>query len=323
MNPTFELTIQRCLEFDVFPVVAELNIPGNALPQRAEGRLTLSAVDMEELAAKTRAADYGTFLGSALWSGEILRAFDRAVSQVGGRMNVLLSIEAPELRALHWEWLCIPIDGGFRPIAQDQRFPYCLFQPSQVDRRFPPFGRRDLRMLTVVASPRGLEKYNLEPFDEARALQTVTGALGDKVSYDVLGVREDLPRRAGPPSLSQLCEQLTKKRYTLLHIIAHGRFNREGETILYLGNESGEVQAVPAKEFLARLGQLASLPHFVFLAVCESAKPEAEAALDSKVAARAPGRGQSRRRSRDAEALDQRSRGVGRPDPALGARCAR
>lgn len=279
MNPTFELTIQRCLEFDVFPVVVELTVAGQALPLRSEGRLTLSAVDLEELGTKTRAADYGAFLGGALFTGEVLRAFDRAVAQVGGRMNVLLSIEAPELRALHWEWLCIPIDGTFRPIAQDQRFPFCLFQPSQVDRRFPPFGRRDLRMLVVVASPSGLEKYNLEPFDEARALDTVVRALGDKVSYDVLADQEELPRRLGPPSLGQLCERLTAKRYTLLHIIAHGRFSREGETIVYLSNESGEVQAVPAKELLARLSQLATLPHFTFLAVCESAKPEAEAAL--------------------------------------------
>lgn len=279
MNPTFELTIQRCLEFDVFPVVVELTLPGQALPLRSEGRLTLSAVDIEELAAKTRASDYGAALGSALFCGEILRAFDRAVAQVGGRMNVLLSIEAPELRALHWEWLSIPVDGTFRPIAQDQRFPYCLFQPSQVDRRFPPLGRRDLRMLAVVASPAGLEKYNLEPFDEVRALETVTGALSDKVSYDVLADREDLPRRLGPPSLAQLCERLTARRYPLLHIIAHGRFNREGETVLYLSSEAGEVQAVPAKELLARLAQLGTLPHFVFLAVCESAKPEAEAAL--------------------------------------------
>ena len=279
MNPTFELTIQRCLEFDVFPVVVELTMAGQALPLRSEGRLTLSAVDLEELAAKTRATDYGAFLGGALFNGEILRAFDRAVAQVGGRMTVLLSIEAPELRTLHWEWLCVPIDGTYRPIAQDQRFPYCLFQPSQVDRRFPPFGRRDLRMLAVVASPSGLEKYNLEPFDETRALETVVGALGDQVSYDVLADREDLPRRLGPPSLAQLCERLTAKRYTLLHIIAHGRYNREGETIVYLSNDAGEVHAVPAKELLSRLAQLATLPHFVFLAVCESAKPEAEAAL--------------------------------------------
>lgn len=279
MTPTFEITIQRCLEFDVFPVVAELSTPGDALPQRTEGRITLSAADLEELGTKVRPLDYGKYIGGLLFHGEILRAFDRAATRADSRMNVLLAIEAPELRALHWEWLCVPIDGAMRPIAQEQRFPFCLFQPSQVDRRFPPFGHRDLRMLVVVASPRGLEKYSLDPFDEARALQSVSEAVSGKISYDVLSCSEDLPKRTGPATLPKLCERLTEKRYTLLHIIAHGRYGRDGETILYLGNEQGDVQAVPAKELLTRLGQLGALPHFVFLAVCESARPEAEAAM--------------------------------------------
>lgn len=279
MTPTFEITIQRCLEFDVFPVVAELSTPGEALPQRTEGRITLSAADLEELGTKVRPLDYGKYIGGLLFQGEILRAFDRAATRADSRMNVLLAIEAPELRALHWEWLCVPIDGAMRPIAQEQRFPFCLFQPSQVDRRFPPFGRRDLRMLVVVASPRGLEKYSLDPFDEARALESVSEAVSGKISYDVLSCSEELPKRTGPASLPKLCERLTEKRYTLLHIIAHGRYGRDGETILYLGNEQGDVQAIPAKELLTRLGQLGALPHFVFLAVCESARPEAEAAL--------------------------------------------
>lgn len=279
MTPTFEITIQRCLEFDVFPVVAEFSKPGESLPQRTEGRLTLSAADVEELGTKTKAADYGRFIGELLFQGEVLRAFDRAVSGSSGRTNVLLAIEAPELRTLHWEWLCVPIDGTFRPIAQDQRFPFCLFQPSQVDRRFPPFGRRDLRMLIVCASPRGLEKYNLDPFDENRALESVAGAISGSISYDVLSCQEDLSKRVGAASLHKICERLTEKRYTLLHIIAHGRYARDGETVLYLGTDQGDVQPVPAKEFLARLAQLGTLPHFVFLAVCESARPEAEAAL--------------------------------------------
>lgn len=279
MIATFEITVQRCLEFDVFPVVVEFLQKGQTLPVRTEARLTLSAADIEELASQTKATDYGTQLGRALFSGEILRAFDRATAQANGRLHVLLSIEAPELRSLHWEWLCIPAGETFRPIAQDQRFPFCIFQASQVDRHFLPFGRRDLRMLIVDASPNGLEKYNLEPFDEARALETVTKVLGDKVPYEVLSVREDLPGRVGPPTLGQICERLTTRRFTLLHIIAHGRFNREGETLLYLANESGDVHAIPAKEVLARLAQVVTLPHFIFLAVCESAKPEAEAAL--------------------------------------------
>ncbi len=283
MKPTFEITICRRLEPDLYPVVAELNLGGAGdvpeLPLRSEGRLRLSATDIEDLGAKTSPADYGTLLCKALFTGEILRAFDRAAADSGGSMRVLLSVEPLELRSLHWEWLCIPMDQGFRFIAQDQRFPYCLVQPSLTDRRFPALGRRDLRMLVVVASPSGLESYKLDPFDEARALQTVSETLRDEIPWDVLASSDQIPGRMDAPSLSALCEHLTKKRYTLLHIIAHGRLNRAGETILYLSNGSGGVATVSASEMIGRLAELAALPHFIFLAVCESARPEAEAVL--------------------------------------------
>ena len=162
----------------------------------------------------------------------------------------------------------------------NQRVPFSLYLPSVTDRRFPPIGRRDLRALVVVANPQGLEEYRLMPFDASAAVTGVRAALGE-IPCDVLTVGE---RAVGPPTLDALCERITDKQYTLLHIVGHGRYipGPEGETILYLATAENKVDPVPAASLLTRFGQLRGargLPHFAFLSTCESAVPEAEGAL--------------------------------------------
>ncbi len=158
--------------------------------------------------------------------------------------------------------------------------PFSLYLPSTTDRRFPPIGRADLRMLIVVASPGGLSDYRLTAFDEARAVQTVRVALGGRIPCSVLG---SVPGAVGPPTLDALCQRLTAERYTLLHVVCHGAFlPGTGETVLYLSDAAGQVAHVKASDIVERLrllGGARGLPHLTFLGSCESAAPEAEGSL--------------------------------------------
>ena len=87
----------------------------------------------------------------------------------------------------------------------------------------------------------------------------------------------------GPPTLDALCERITAEPYTLLHVVCHGQFRREtGETVLYWDTADQRVDPVAGTRLLERLGRLQGargLPHFAFLATCESARAEAEGAL--------------------------------------------
>src|SRR5262245_8019556 len=272
---TFEITIQRKAG-DAWPVVVEQSTSGVFLPVRDEGTLRL---DLTELASQTTPKEYGLVLGRALFHDEVRDAFVQALTKSEDYLRVLLFVEADDLKTLRWERLCAPLDRGWDFLALTQRVPFCLYLPSLTDRRFPPIGRRDLRALVLVASPDGLERYRLQPFDVMAAVASVRTALGD-IPCDVLARSEGT---VGPPTLDALCERITAEHYTLLHVVCHGQFMREsGETVLYWDTADHRVDPVAGTRLLERLGRLQGArgpPHFAFLATCETARAEAEGAL--------------------------------------------
>ena len=272
---TFEITIER-KSGSVWPVVVEYRDSGSFLPIRAEGSLEL---DESELATE-RPETYGALLGKALFRETVRDAFQQARRQSEDALHVLLCIEDPLAKTFRWERLCAPLDGGrLLPLALDQRVPFSLYLPSITDRRFPPLSRRDLRALIVAANPSDLKTWKLEPFDAATAVRSVREALGP-IPSNVLGPVEN---SLGPPTLDAICNALTAERYTLLHVVCHGRSGKaDVDPVLYLAGPDGTVDKVPATRLLDRLGKLGGskgLPHFAFLSSCESADPSAEGAL--------------------------------------------
>jgi hypothetical protein len=277
---TLEIIVQRKTESG-WPVVVEESSPDSLSPLRHETSLTLTPDDLTALLLRLRdsqidPAGYGAELGRFLLQGDVRAAFDRARASSPNGMRVLLTIEADDLRPWHWERLCVPDNGHWDLIGLEQRLPFSLYLPSVTDRRFPPISRRDLRALLVVASPEGLDQYRLASFDAVDTVAAVRDALGT-IPCDVLGSVE---HAVGPPTLDALIERLTATPYSLLHVVAHGRFlARDGDTHLYLADAAGQVERVSGTRLLARLGRLNRLPHLTFLASCESARPEAEAGL--------------------------------------------
>jgi WD40 repeat protein/energy-coupling factor transporter ATP-binding protein EcfA2 len=273
---SFEITVQRKLGA-FWPVVVEQGASGVFLPVRHEGNLQL---DLVELTSQSTPREYGDLLGKALFRDEVRDAFIQALARSDDRVHVLLFIEDTDLRTLRWERLCAPLDGRWDFLGLNQRVPFSLYLPSVTDQRFPSIGRRDLRALILIASPDDPEnKYRLAPFDAAATVAGVRAALGE-IQADVLAAVEGA---AGPPTLDALCERITAERYTLLHIVCHGSYKPDiGETILYLAKADRTVDPVPGTRLLERLGRLRGargLPHFAFLSACESAVPEASAAL--------------------------------------------
>jgi WD40 repeat protein len=281
-----EITLQYARN-GTWPVVAEHRRRGG-LPARAEGQLLPTAGISDRDAFETALIQlqdqhraYGTLLGQALFRGAIrdrFRAARGAASSDG--LRILLVVEAPDLRPLRWERLCAPSGPeGWDFLALDQTTPYSRYLPSLSDRHFPTIGRRDLRALVVLADPPAGNAYRLAPFDAAGTAKAVAGALG-AIPHDLLG---PVPGAVGPASLDTLAECITAGGYTLLHLVAHGAVRaRDGETLLYLLDDAGQVAPVTATELIRRLARIKAnrgLPHLAFLATCKGAKPEAETAL--------------------------------------------
>ncbi len=264
-----------------WPLVVERSRRGILLPIRHESTFHLTSDDFNQLYSLLgQPREYGTHLGKALFQGEIHDAFVRACGESPDGLRVLLFIEADDtkLRTLRWERLCVPIDGQWELLVLAHSLPFSLYIPSGIDRRFPPIGKRDLRALIIAASPENLGEYSLDAFDVKASVAGVREALGE-IPSDVLAPLADA---LGPPTLDELCHQLTdhSKQYTLLHIIGHGRL-KDGDTALYWANAANQVEVVIGQHLIQRLRSQESrgLPHFAFLATCESASSEAASAL--------------------------------------------
>ncbi|MCX4241079.1 nSTAND1 domain-containing NTPase [Paraliomyxa miuraensis] len=271
----FVLVIQSTTVDDEYRIVGEWSRPGEPSVRRELG-LPLQPRELEGVLGSL---DYGTMLGKRVLAGGVGELFAQARADAS-ELRVLLAVEAKTLQSLRWERLACPLDGnqwGF--LGQNQRTPFSLYLPSACDRRFLPFGRRDLRALVVVASPEPGNRYRVDPFDEKDAIDTALTGLGEIPSL-VLG--KD-PRAVGPPTVAEICKRLTAERFTILHIVCHGAYSaRSGETAVFLQRDDGTTGAVEATDLIERLRELGAahgLPHLAFLGVCDSAKPEAEASL--------------------------------------------
>jgi hypothetical protein len=273
---TFEITLKRKSE-NAWPVTVRHEPGGSSLALWSAGSFALELAQLNAAPAGNR--QYGLLLGKALFREDIQDAFVRAAAEAKSRdesLRVFLNVEAEDLRTLHWEQLCARFDRGWDYLLLNQGTPFSLYLPSQIERRFAPIGRRDLRLLLLVAGTEDLDAgYGLAPFDTAATVASIRLALGE-IPCTVLASVEGAD---GKPTLDELCEHITSLQPTLLHIVCHGRVIRDGgETALYLPKDSTG-KPVTGTELIDRLGRLDRLPHFTFLSTCESASPGAENGL--------------------------------------------
>lgn len=284
-HPTFLINVLRG-RGGRWPVVVEYGTPETMLPVQIESQLQLSGNDLDALIAEPDPHIYGVQLGKALFREPVKSTFQAAVQSASATLNVLLRIEARELSNLHWQRLCAPLgpSGAEWTFLQlNRRTPFSLYMPSATDRRFPPINRQDLRALVVVANPDGLVRHGLNPFDDQAVAAALQRALG-QIPHDLLA---NTAGAIGRPTLQEFSAQVIAQRYTMVHVVCHGRhFTTPGatepETFLYLTDAENQVDRVSATRLLRQLSDLDSpwgLPHFAFLAACETALPEAEMAL--------------------------------------------
>src|SRR5262249_35277762 len=149
---------------------------------------------------------------------------------VGEPMRVWLVVEDPKLQLHRWERLCAPFNGAWDHLALRQEVPFSLYLPSLTDKRFPSIGRRDLRALLLVSSPKPDEGARLPPFDVVTTVENLRAAIGPDIPLDVLAAVDGA---VGPPTLDALAERVTASRYTLLHLVCHGEFDHD-QSFLYL-----------------------------------------------------------------------------------------
>jgi hypothetical protein len=279
-----------------YPVEAELD-DGS----RFEGgqlRLDRQALLASELDSKA----YGQLLFNALFAGDMLQAYHRAVARADalteGRLRVQLWVddEAVELHALPWERLYHLSRGHPVPITTSTQTPFSRYTSLETPEP-PPVTERPIKMLAVISNPLNLPG-GLAPANIEVEIENLRRGLGDlrknnKIQATIMpgrtGLLPELRSRLetegyqiaeGNTTLDNLLRHMPGQH--IFHFIGHGAFRRQtehgpGQAVLYLEKEDGAWQVAKDDDIVARLAALGDLPHLVFLVACESAVREAQA----------------------------------------------
>lgn len=238
---------------------------------------------------------YGETLFYALFDGPIRRAYDRALGRAGDsvlRIQLWIDQKAASLHALNWERLHHVSQELAGPLATSAKTPFSRYF-SLEQAHVAPISERPARIVVVLSNPTGLkEDYGLQPLDVEQEIVTLVKALGNASRADQLRVtlmpgRTKLPESART-EVEKLDWQIADGNATLdnvlrtldadggahaLHVVAHGAFrSSDGTAVLFLEDEEGAVKITPDWDIVKRLRDVASPPHLVFLASCESAE---------------------------------------------------
>lgn len=229
--------------------------------------VTLDQNQLGSLEADANA--YGLALGQALFApaacGDAYQEILAVIRGRGDGLRVRLSVDPPELQAIHWERIYHPYDGEWRPLGSTGVTPFSRTVPVRQWDRPLPITRRPLRMLAVIASPPASNPFGLDPITPAE--RSALHALFDRIEdINAVYLESSTDRR---PTLDELRRALAEG-YDLVHFLCHGA-QTPGGTVLYLEGDDDDVAAVTAPRIVSAVKALAAPPVFCLLAACESA----------------------------------------------------
>jgi outer membrane protein assembly factor BamB len=210
-------------------------------------------------AAEQPVREVGQQLFQALFTGPVYgmyRASLGVAQQRGGRLRVVLRLTAPELAALPWETLFDPETGMYlcrhEPLVRHVPAPYTT---DPVDVRAP------LRILGLVASPRGLP-----PLDVEAEKDHLAEALAEPVAQglvEVVWVPE--------ATWEAVHARLLAGEWHVLHFVGHGDYDTQtDEGVLALVGADGRADLVDASRLADLLGEAQPTPQLVVLNSCSS-----------------------------------------------------
>lgn len=240
------------LELDVAQVLGKRDL--------LEATLLASAVSRRSVPATEQPVrEVGQQLFEALFTGPVYGTYRASLGmaqQQGRRLRVVLRLTAPELAALPWEMLFDPETQAYlcrqEPLVRHVPAPYTA-DPVEV--------RPPLRILGLVASPRGLPSLDVEAEKEHLA-----EALAEPLAEGLVEVVW-----APEASWSGVHAQLLAGEWHVLHFVGHGDYDtRTDEGVLALVGADGRPDLINADRLADLLGEAQPTPQLVVLNSCSS-----------------------------------------------------
>jgi hypothetical protein len=278
-----------------YPVEAEID-DGSRFD---DGQLRLSLQDL--LQYETDPEAYGLALFQALFTGEMLRAYERATAiaetESNGSLRVRLWVDedAVELHAVPWERMYHIHKGTPVPLGASALTPFSRYTSLETSEP-EPITEEPLRMLLAVSNPENLPG-NLASVDVANEVENIFNSLNGLIRKKALVIsimpgvsglpatlRQEMTKMGvkivdGPVNLFTISPHLINTH--IFHFIGHGGYRRksgrDGQVAIYLEKPDGSFQASVDDEVVSMFTALGKPPHCVFLQSCETARREVDA----------------------------------------------
>ena len=202
--------------------------------------------------------EVGELLFNALFAGDanvIYRTGLSVAQDRGQRLRIVLRLTSPELAALPWELLYDPRTRSYLCMREP-----LIRQVPAAAGALPPV-TPPLRILGLVASPRGLE-----PLDVETERANLTQALTEPMAAGLIELTwvEDA-------SWTSIHAALLNGQWDVLHFIGHGDYDVEtDEGVIALVGPTGFRDEVPASRLCDLLNQAQPTPRLVVLNSCAS-----------------------------------------------------
>ncbi|GAA2030277.1 hypothetical protein GCM10009819_12410 [Agromyces tropicus] len=226
-----------------------------------EASVLSSAVPSRRVLPATEAAlrDVGRTLFEATFQGEVgaaYRASAAVAAEREGRLQLVLRLTSAELAALPWETLFDPTDGTYlcrrEPLVRHVPSPHST-APLAIE--------RPLRILALVASPRGLPQLDVEA--ERERLEDALRPQVDAGLVELAWLEE--------ASWANVHARLLEGGWHVLHFIGHGDYDEAAdEGVLAFVDPDGRADLVPAHALADLLDEAEPTPPLVVLNSCDS-----------------------------------------------------
>ena len=186
----------------------------------------------------------------------VYRASSAVAAERGENLRIVLRLSASELSTLPWESMFDPSTASY----VSRREPLVRYVP--VPSSPPPLKvRLPLRILALIASPRGLAQLDIE-----KERENLTRALQPLLESGSVAV-EWLEHATWPT----VQDRLLADCWHIVHFIGHGDFDIDREEgVLALENDYGRLNRIPADSVVDLLREAQPMPRLVVLNACES-----------------------------------------------------